>query len=407
MHMKDYVSIWHCISDPTMLLAVGLSLGLFLLLLIGVSVYFLWRRCGQRRYQEMVTMIAPFPACTTPILLTNQRPRYRPDEIPFFLPPRFKPNLRSEEGEKEGRKDLSSTHRGSLTVGSWYPVGSVRASLYWIPDVSEMSPPPGRAVRLCFSVTYRHDNEQLYVSLLRLSNLPTCFYSNDTLADLRLLPDDRRRHKARARCRGRDPEFNDSFVFQVSGVCVSESVLSVYVLSVDRGGRHHAVGRVLFPIEGELGEGGRLLWRDLETKDEMQCSGLGDIQVSLNYSPSLQRLTVVILRARSLQIHTDTGVCFQVSLKIHTRVVKSRRTPVVSSGAEHGFNHKMTFKLRPAQLDQTCLILELIVSGLTPVGVVVLGPFMYARGPQLQHWTDMVNTPNELVKQWHGLGKPT
>ncbi|XP_071266018.1 synaptotagmin-15 [Salvelinus alpinus] len=331
----------------------------------------------------------------------------RPDEIPFFLPPRFKPTLRSEEGEKEGRKDLSSTHRGSLTVGSWYPVGSVRASLYWVPDVSEVSPPPGRAVRLCFSVAYRHDNEQLYVSLLRLSNLPTCFYSNDTLADLRLLPDDRRRHKARARCRGRDPEFNDSFVFQVSGVCVSESVLSVYVLSVDRGGRHHAVGRVLFPIEGELGEGGRLLWRDLETKDEMQCSGLGDIQVSLNYSPSLQRLTVVILRARSLQIHTDTGVCFQVSLQIHTRVVKSRRTPVVSSGAEHGFNHKMTFKLRPAQLDQTCLILELIVSGLTPVGVVVLGPFMYARGPQLQHWTDMVNTPNELVKQWHGLGKPT
>uniref|UniRef100_A0A4W5NBB6 Synaptotagmin XV n=1 Tax=Hucho hucho TaxID=62062 RepID=A0A4W5NBB6_9TELE len=390
-----------------MLLAVGLSLGLFLLLLIGVSVYFLWRRRGQRQYQEMVTTIAPFPACTTSILLTNQRSRYRPDEIPFFLPPRFKPTLRSEEGENEGQKDLSSTHRGSLTVGSWYPVGSVRAGLYWVPDVSEVSPPPGPAVQLCFSVAYRHDNEQLYVSLLRLRNLPTCFYSNDTLAELRLLPDNRRRHKARARCRGRDPEFNDSFVFQVSGVCVSESLLSVYVLSVDQGGRHHAVGRVLFPIEGELGEGGRLLWRDLETKDETQCSCLGDIQVSLNYSPSLQRLTVVILRARSLQIHTDTGVCFQVSLQIHTQVVKSRRTPVVSGGADPGFNHKMTFKLRPSQLDQACLSLELIVSGLTPVGVVVLGPFMYARGPQLQHWTDMVNTPNELVKQWHGLGKPT
>nr|XP_046211167.1 synaptotagmin-15 isoform X1 [Oncorhynchus gorbuscha] len=394
-------------ADPTMLLAVGLSLGLFLLLLIGVSVYFLWRRCGQRQYQEMVTMIAPFPACTTPILLTNHRPRYRPDEIPFFLPPRFKPTLRSEEREEEGRKDLSNTHRGSLTVESWYPVGSVRAGLYWVPDVSEVSPPPGRAVQLCFSVAYRHDNEQLYVSLLCLRNLPTCFYINDTLAELRLLPDDRRRHKARARCRGRDPEFNNSFVFQVSGVCVSESVLSVCVLSVDQGGRHHTVGRVLFPIEGELGEGGRLLWRDLETKDEMQCSGLGDIQVSLNYSPSLQRLTVVILRARSLQIHTDTGMCFQVTLQIHTRVVKSRRTPVVSSGADPGFNHKMTFKLRPSQLDQTSLTLELIGSGLTPVGVVVLGPFMYARGPQLQHWTDMVNTPNELVKQWHGLGKPT
>ena len=39
------------------------------------------------------------------------------------------------------------------------------------------------------------------------------------------------------------------------------------------------------------------------------------------------------------------------------------------------------------------------------LGVVVLGPFMYARGPQLQHWLDMVNPTQEPVKQWHGLGR--
>ncbi|XP_061520007.1 LOW QUALITY PROTEIN: uncharacterized protein syt15 [Phycodurus eques] len=30
-------------------------------------------------------------------------------------------------------------------------------------------------------------------------------------------------------------------------------------------------------------------------------------------------------------------------------------------------------------------------------------PFMYARGLQLQHWMDMVNTPHQEVKMWHGL----
>lgn len=39
------------------------------------------------------------------------------------------------------------------------------------------------------------------------------------------------------------------------------------------------------------------------------------------------------------------------------------------------------------------------------LGVLVLGPFMYARGPQLQHWMDMVSAPQEPVKRWHGLGR--
>lgn len=57
---------------------------------------------------------------------------------------------------------------------------------------------------------------------------------------------------------------------QVSGVCVPQSTLSVYVLSVEQDGKRHAVGRVLFPLEGELGQAGRVLWRDLETEEDTQ-----------------------------------------------------------------------------------------------------------------------------------------
>ena len=39
----------------------------------------------------------------------------------------------------------------------------------------------------------------------------------------------------------------------------------------------------------------------------LQCSELGDVQVSLNYNPSLQRLTLEVLRARGLQLLSDTG----------------------------------------------------------------------------------------------------
>lgn len=60
------------------------------------------------------------------------------------------------------------------------------------------------------------------------------------------------------------------FSLQVSVMCVSQSTLSVCVLSVQPDGKRRAVGRVLFPLEGELGQAGRVLWRDLETEDDTQ-----------------------------------------------------------------------------------------------------------------------------------------
>lgn len=48
-----------------------------------------------------------------------------------------------------------------------------------------------------------------------------------------------------------------------------------------------------------------------------------------------------------------------------------------------------------------------LLSSKASLGLVVIGPFMYARGPELEHWNDMVSKPQELVKQWHGIGTAT
>ncbi|XP_068439544.1 synaptotagmin-15 [Clinocottus analis] len=409
-------------TDQVSLLAAGACVGLLLLLLLGLSVCYLWRRKrrkkGRSQYEELLSTVPSLPLCSAPVILVSQDSSATPREIPFTLPPRFVTQnpgeLKNEEEEMkmEAQRDILA-HRGSLSVRRWYPVGTVLAGLYSVPPLSEVvvAPPPGMATRLCFSVEYRHGSEQLLVSLLRLGNLPPRFHGNVTLVELRRLPDDRRPRQAKARGTGPDPEFNDCFVFQVSGVCVPQSTLSVCVLSVEQDGKRHAVGRVLFPLEGELGQAGRVLWRDLETEDHAQCSELGDVQISLSYSPSLQRLSVLVLRARGLQLLTDAGVCVQVSLHVHTQVVKMKRSCVVTSQNDPYFHHRMTFKLRPQHLDEACVRLELqqlnVVRSEPPalLGVLVLGPFMYARGQQLQHWMDMVNTPQEPVELWHGLGR--
>lgn len=57
---------------------------------------------------------------------------------------------------------------------------------------------------------------------------------------------------------------------QVSALRVLHSTLSVCVLSVEQDGKRHVVGRVLFSLEGEFGQAGRVLWRDLETEEDPQ-----------------------------------------------------------------------------------------------------------------------------------------
>uniref|UniRef100_A0A3B4UKF3 Synaptotagmin XV n=1 Tax=Seriola dumerili TaxID=41447 RepID=A0A3B4UKF3_SERDU len=404
-------------SDQVSLLAVGLSVGvLLLLLLLGLMVYYLWRKKkGQSQYQELLSTVPSVPACSAPVILVSQCSwatlnSVRNSDISYSK------SLMIMKTIVAALLTYSILPIGYIYLfpSGWYPVGTVLAGLYSVPPLNEVvAPPPGMATRLCFSVEYRHSSEQLMVSLLRLGNLPPRFHGNVTLVELRLLPDDRRPRQAKARGTGPDPEFNDCLIFQVSGVCVPQSTLSVCVLSVEQDGKRHAVGRVLFPLEGELGQAGRVLWRDLETEDDTQCSELGDVQISLSYSPNLQRLSVAVLRARGLQLLTDTGVCVQVSLQIHTQVVKIKRSCVVKGETDPHFDHRMTFKLRSQHLDEACLRFELqqpndIRSEPPPLlGVLVLGPFMYARGPQLQHWMDMVNTPQEPVKLWHGLCRAT
>uniref|UniRef100_A0A8C1ZT39 Synaptotagmin XV n=1 Tax=Cyprinus carpio TaxID=7962 RepID=A0A8C1ZT39_CYPCA len=405
-------------ADPLVALACGLSAAFLFLLLFGLSVYLLWRkRRTQALYRGLIPATPTIPRCTTPVLQTSQSSSYGSGDVPFFVPPRFKrapqPNEEKEEREYAEEWDLHpdlNTQRGSVTVGSWFPLGSIRPDLYQLPEEpSEWALPDGSAVRLWFALRYQQEREQLVVSLLRAANLPVQCQGNGTLVKLQLLPsDDRRQRQAKARRKGCHPQFNDTFVFQVSNGCIDQCSLKMSMYTVDHQKKHHLVGQVMIPLRhSELKEtAGKVQWRDLDNESDQPLSKNGDIQVSLNYNQSLHRLTVVVLRARGLQCCSDSGVCAQVSLKIHTQVVRNKWT-TVAKGNNPSFNERLTFRLLPMQLDAACLTLQLQQpSTEEPVllGIVVIGPFMYARGRELEHWNDMVSKPQELVRQWHPLG---
>lgn len=102
-----------------------------------------------------------------------------------------------------------------------------------------------------------------------------------------------------------------------------------------------------------------------------------------------------------------SGVFVKVSLMNHNKFVKCKRTSAVPGSANPVYSETFSFKAEPTELDTASLCLTVLQTTegdkSHQVGRVVVGPYMYARGKELEHWTEMRSKPKELVKCWHAL----
>lgn len=89
------------------------------------------------------------------------------------------------------------------------------------------------------------------------------------------------------------------------------------------------------------------------------------------------------------------------------RLVKCKRTQSVVGGrnvSELVFDESFGFGVSGRFFDSCSLgfVVVLEEEGIQ-LGKVVIGPFMYARGDQLQHWQEMLSNPRNTVTRWHSL----
>ncbi|KAB0405690.1 hypothetical protein E2I00_016006, partial [Balaenoptera physalus] len=130
------------------------------------------------------------------------------------------------------------------------------------------------------------------------------------LVKLHLLPDERRFLQSKTKCRTTSPQFDEHFIFQVSSKSVTQRVLRFSVYHVDRQRKHQLLGQ--------------------------PPSKFGDLQFCLSYNDFLNRLTVIVLRAKGLRLQEDTSfvsVLVKVSLMNHNKFVKCKKTSAVLGSA--------------------------------------------------------------------------
>ncbi|ETE69023.1 Synaptotagmin-15 [Ophiophagus hannah] len=410
-----------CTPEQAVAVAAGVVAGLLLLVLLGIAAYLFWKsRILKASYEELTGPVTPGLQEPEVAQSTSVPPQNaRAKSVPFIVPPKFHRQgwtdmVNGEQIQEESELYVTpdSGPRSSFhSLAGAYLVGTINPELYRFPeDKSETDFPEGNIGRLWFSVEYEKESERLLVSLIKARKLQPPSGSCNPLVKIYLLPDERRYLQSKTKRKNLNPQFDEDFVFQISSTVLFQRTLKFCVYHVDKQKKQVLLGQVIFPLKNEaLAEDGKVVvWRDLEPDNLEPPSEHGDLQFSLSYNDYLARLTVVVLRARGLKLQNErnsTGVCVRVSLMSHSQLIKSKRTTAILGSSNPLYNETFSFKVDQPELDATSLSLSVLQGDdeTSALGCVIVGPFMYTRGKELEHWNEMISKPKELVKRWHAL----
>ncbi|XP_071808907.1 synaptotagmin-15-like isoform X2 [Asterias amurensis] len=300
-----------------------------------------------------------------------------------------------------------------------FVLGGLNPDLYRLEDEEDdLDFPDDHIGRIWLAVEYEMESERLVVSLIKAKNLPSRVRGSvnqcDPLVKVFLLPEERRHLQSKVKRKTTNPKFDESFVFQVTFKALQQRTLRLSVYDVDRSKRHKLIGHALYPLKDLDIEAHQkvIMWLDLEKEcSETSSSETGDVHFSLNYNDSIDRLTVVIIECKGIRLldgfqHVDGYV--KVSLMGASKVVKSKKTEVVKKTPNPTYNESFQFKVPSSNTDMFSISLTVMqhapaMKGDKQIGRVVVGPFMYARGKELEHWNEMVSHPKETIAQWHSL----
>uniref|UniRef100_A0A6J0TZP3 Synaptotagmin-15 n=1 Tax=Pogona vitticeps TaxID=103695 RepID=A0A6J0TZP3_9SAUR len=410
-------------SEQAAAVAGGVVGGILLLVLIGIAVYLCWKKAHRKAsYEELTGPTLPVWQETDVAQLSSIPPqKARSRSVPFVVPPKFHrqtwANIINGEHIQEDSDPCVTPAYGPRSsfhsLAGSYLIGAINPDLYRFPeDKSETEFPEGNIGRLWFSVQYEQESERLLVSLIKARKLQPPSSSCNPLVKIYLLPDERRYLQSKIKRKNLNPQFDENFVFQISSNALHQRTLKFCVYHVDKQKKHVLLGQVTFPLKNEIlsGDGKIVVWRDLEADNQELPSEHGDLQFSLSYNSYLGRLTVVMLRARGLKFQKEKhviGVFVRVSLMNHNQIIKTKRTNTVTGSPDPLFNETFSFKAEQLDLDTTSLSLSVLQEAEGDetylLGCVVVGPYMYTRGKELEHWNEMISKPKELVKSWHAL----
>nr|XP_002733048.2 PREDICTED: synaptotagmin-10-like [Saccoglossus kowalevskii] len=266
-----------------------------------------------------------------------------------------------------------------------------------------------------FSLKYNQEMNLLTVRLIEARELQPRDFSgtSDPYCKIAVLPCVTKTMQSRVHRKTLDPEFKESFVFEVPEHELHMQTVRIELYDFDQYSRDECVGLVILPLTNiDLTE--KLeMWKEIrhvEERHEVRTKGpfVGDLMFSLAYLPSAERLTVVALKARNLRAVDDRKMTsdpyVKVSIFYAGKRLKKKKTSTKHHTVNPVFNEAMVFSVGQEFLKHLYLEFHIMhenrIGQNEVLGRVLLGPD--SDGEELAHWNEMT-VSSKPIARWHSL----
>lgn len=213
------------------------------------------------------------------------------------------------------------------------------------------------------------------------------------------------------------PSFNEKFSFKIPENELREKVIQIQFFNSNFLTTDECLGVVeqhmseLFIDERDTFE----IWKRILPQGidhvKLPSEHLGDILLRLGYLPAMQRLTVVVLRVRSLkQLSNKNGQLYapdpyvRVSAMQDGHLLKKKKTITRTNNCNPIYNQAIYFDIPLDALPQMEIQVHIVhnskIKGEKPIlGCIEIGP--HSVGEEFEHWKDLMSkNPNA---RWHRL----
>ncbi|CAG2226482.1 SYT12 [Mytilus edulis] len=328
----------------------------------------------------------------------------------YGQPDRYSPPL--DESSRSSPVSVSNASIGSEVE---IPQGLRRAesceSVASDSSVLEMQPDMPKIGQMEFALEYDREVSELVVSIIQARDLTPNQYSGslDTYIKGTILPNTSTTFQTKIHKHSTDPIFKERFLFNIEPFQLDSKIIQFQVFAVDKYARHKVIG------ESEIRVGDvdlRMpikMWLNLRDIDDKPTE-YGDIMFSLSYLPTAERLTIVIVKARSLRMTAgkEVGDPFvKVYLMQNGKKISKKKTTVKRGEKHPNFNEAMIFSVPATALPTVQLritVAEHLPENKTPsLGHVIVGA--NTSGTELSHWNQMMSSLRKPVAMWHYLRK--
>ncbi|XP_013780146.1 synaptotagmin-10-like [Limulus polyphemus] len=264
--------------------------------------------------------------------------------------------------------------------------------------------------KLHFILKYDSDVEGLIVRVLRAQDLPPkdFFGTADPYLKISLLPERKKIFQTRVHRKNLNPVFNETFVFGGTQNQLRNRTLqfSLYDFS-----RHDLIGQVQVTGFGEICD----IAHEVEYTMDIMCApqekrDLGELMLSLCYLPTAGRLTVTVLKARTLKATAIAGSSdpyVKVSLMCQGKRIKKKKTSVKKETLNPVYNEALVFDVPAENIEDVSLIVKVLnydrVGTNEMMGCCAIGNGCIGLGRD--HWMELLDSPRKPIAQWHPLAE--